>query len=55
MCFMSVDEILTDKALRSDLHLVFQQLFSKLMKTTVHTASRQVLQRFPSLLMVLGE
>jgi len=54
-CLVTMDDILIDKALCSGLHLVFQLLFMKLMKTAVHAASRQVLQRSPSLLMVLGE
>lgn len=52
---MTMDDILTDKALRSRLHLVFQLLFMKLMKTTEHTVSRQVLWGFLSLLIVLCE
>lgn len=54
-CLMTMDDILTDKALRSRLHLVFQLLFMKLMKTTEHTVSRQVLWGFLSLLIVLCE
>ena len=42
-CLMTMDDILTDKVLCSGLHLVFQLLFMKLMKTAVHAASRQVL------------
>lgn len=54
-CLMTVDDILTDKALRSGLRLVFRLLFMKLMKAEEHAASGQVLQRFPSLLTVLCE
>lgn len=55
-CLITMDDdILTDKVLCSGLHLVFQLLFMKLMKTVACTVSRQVLQRFPTLVMVLGE
>lgn len=36
---MTMDDILTDKALCSGIQLVFQLLFMKLMKTTVHVVS----------------
>lgn len=53
VCLITTDDTLI--WLCSGLHRVFQLLLMKLMKTAVHTVSRQVLQRLPSLLMVLAE